>query len=104
VSITYTWAFPQFDVAPAEDGLSEVVRVIHWRLRAADGAFQAETYGTTALGPPNPSAFIPYDEITESWAISAVSSDVDVPELELNLAGEIEQQKNPSVVPMRPPF
>ena len=31
---TYTWSFPQFDTAPSEDGLTNVVKTIHWRLDA----------------------------------------------------------------------
>ena len=31
MSIVYTWSFPQFEVAPSEDGLTNVVSVIHWR-------------------------------------------------------------------------
>lgn len=104
MSTTYAWSFPQFEVAPSEDGLTDVVRIIHWRLCALDGEFKAATYGTTALGAPNPNAFTPYADITAEWAIDAVSADVNVVELEAALAGEIAQQKSPSVVPMQPPF
>ena len=104
MSVAYTWSFPQFEVAPSEDGLTDVVSVINWQLSALDGIYNAGAYGTVALGPPNPAAFTPYDEITEQWAIDAVSMYVDVPELEASLASQIAKSKNPPTVPMAPPF
>ena len=38
---TYTWSFPQFEVAPSTDGLTDIVRVIHWRVDGFDGTFSA---------------------------------------------------------------
>jgi hypothetical protein len=104
MSITYTWSFPQFEVAPSEDGLTNVVSVIHWRLDAMDGTFSAGAYGTVALGAPDPAAFTPYDQITEQWAIDAVSANIDLPAVEAALTGEINKKKNPPTVPMVPPF
>lgn len=104
MSVTYTWSFPQFEVAPSEDGLADVVCVIHWRLDAIDGSYNAGAYGSVGLGAPNPAAFTPYDQITEQWAIDAVSACIDVPAVEAALAGEINKKMNPPTVPMVPPF
>ena len=104
MSIAYVWTFPQFEVAPSADGLTDVVSVIHWRLDAMDGNFSAGAYGSVALGAPNPDAFTPYDQITEQWAIDAVSSIIDLPAVEAALAGEINKKMNPATVPMAPPF
>lgn len=104
MAIVYTWNFPQFDVAKSEDGLTDVVKTIHWRYDAVDGDYTSGAYGTVACGTPNPVDFIPYDQLTEQWAIDAVSASIDVPELQVSLARQIEDQKNPPVVPMQPPF
>ncbi len=104
MSIVYTWSFPQFEVAPSEDGLTNVVSVIHWRLDALDGIYSAGAYGTVALGAPDPAAFTPYDQITEQWAIDAVSANIDLPVVESALTGEIAKKQNPPTVPMAPPF
>lgn len=100
----YTWSFPQFDVAPSEDGLSQVVKTIHWCLDAIDGGVQAGAYGAVALGDPNPDDFTPYADITEQWAIDQTSALIDLPQVQAALEGEIAKKKNPSVVPMAPPF
>lgn len=104
MAIVYTWSFPQFDVVPSEDGLTDVVQTIHWRYTAVDGSYEASAYGTVGLGAPNPTDFIPYANLTEQWAIDAVSASVDVPAMEAALAQQIEDQINPPIVPMAPPF
>jgi hypothetical protein len=102
--ITYTWTFPQFEVAPSEDGLTDVVCVINWRLDAMDGEYSAGAYGTATLSAPDPASFTPYAVITEQWAIDAVSACIDVPAVKMALAGEINKKMNPPTVPMVPPF
>jgi hypothetical protein len=104
MAIAYSWTFPQFDVAPSEDGLSQVVKTIHWRLDAIDGGVQAGAYGSVALGQPSPENFTPYADITEQWAIDQTSGLINLPEIEAALAGEIAKKKNPPVVPSIPPF
>lgn len=104
MGIAYSWTFPQFDVAPSEGGLSEVVKTIHWRLDAIDAGVAAGAYGTVALGEPSPDNFTPYADITEQWAIDQTSALIDLPKIEAALAGEIAKKKNPPVVPMTPPF
>lgn len=104
MSITYTWSFPQFEVAPSEDGLTNVVSVIHWRVNGFDGTFSAGAYGTVALGAPNPAAFTPYADITEQWAIDAVTANIDFAAIESAIAGEINKKHNPPTVSMSPPF
>lgn len=104
MATAYSWTFPQFDVAPSEDGLSQVVKVIHWRLDAIDGGVTAGAYGTVALGEPDPDNFVPYADITEQWAIDQTSALIDLPQVQAALAGEIAKKKNPPTVPEVPPF
>ena len=104
MAIVYTWSFPQFDVVPSEDGLTDVVQTIHWTYTAVDGDHTAGAYGTVGLGAPNPTDFIPYANLTEQWTIDAVSASVDVPAMQASLAQQIADQINPPVVPMAPPF
>jgi hypothetical protein len=101
---TFTWSFPQFDVAKAEDGLTDVVKTIHWRYDAVDGDYSAGSYGTVGVGAPNPTDFIPFASLTEAWAIAAVSESVDVPAMNTSLEAQIATAKNPPIVPMNAPF
>lgn len=102
--VVETWSFPQFEVAKSEDGLTNVVKVIHWRFDMANGQYSAWAYGSVALTAPDPASFIPYEDITEAWAIEAASSKLNMGEIRAALDGEIEKKKNPAVVSMKPPF
>jgi hypothetical protein len=104
MSITYTWSFPQFDVAKAEDGLTDVVKTIHWRYDATDGKVSCGCYGTVALDAPNPSDFTPYSALTADWCIAACSDKLDMTEINQKLEDQIALLNNPPVVPMVPPF
>lgn len=104
MAIEYKWTFPQFDVVKSEDGLTDVVKTIHWRYDAVDGEHSAGAYGTIGLGDPNPQDFIPYSQLTEQWAIDAVSQVVNMDEVRAALDKAIADQINPPIVPMAPPF
>jgi hypothetical protein len=104
MTIEYTWEFSQFERAPSEDGLINVVKAIHWRLNAEQDGYRSSVYGSVPLGPPNPDDYIAYEDITKQWAINVVSAIIDVPATESLLADQIESQKNPPVVPAPPPF
>jgi len=99
---TYTWTFPQFDVAKAEDGLTDVVKTIHWRYDAVDGDHSAGAYGSAGLPAADSANFVPFANITEAWAIAAV--DVDVAAMQATLDAQIAAAKNPPVVQMTAPF
>ena len=104
MTVTYNWTFPSFTTARLENDLSDVVKIIHWRLWGGDGTFGAETYGTTTLGAPDPANFIELSEITEDWAINRVEASVDLVALKANLASQLEAQHNPPTVTGPPPF
>lgn len=101
---TYAWTFPQFDVAKSEDGLTDVVKTIHWRYDGVDGDYSAGAYGTVGLGAPNSTDFIPFANLTEAWAIAAVSESLDVPAMDASLEAQIAVLKDPPVVSMQAPF
>lgn len=102
--VTYQWEFSTFERAPLVGELVDVVKTIHWRLNATDGAYRASIYGTVVLPDPDPDNFTAYEDITKQWAIDATSSALDVAALELSLSSEIERQKNPPIVSAPPPF
>jgi hypothetical protein len=104
MSVTYTWEFGSFEKAPSENGLADVVKVIHWRLYAKEDQYTVSVYGAVNLDPPNQDNFVAYEDITKQWAIDAVSSKLDIAALELSLAGEIERHRNPPIVSAPPPF
>lgn len=107
MATVYTWSFPQLDVVPSEDGLTDVVQTIHWRLTAVDGQYSAGAYGTVTVGPPNPQSFILYQQLTEAevqqWTVDTLGQEqVDL--MMANIQTQIDNQINPPIVPMNPPW
>ena len=108
---TYTWDFPTLDTAPSEDGLSDVIKTIHWRITAvsdsetdADGnAISASAYGTASpeLDPDN---FVAFDSITKDWCKAKVLESLGQTEAELqaNLDTQIDNIINPPMVSKTP--
>lgn len=107
-NLTYSWAFPQIDVAPSLDGLSDVVTSVHWRLIGTRGADTAENYGTVTLPPPVVSAgFIPLASVTEAQAQAWVEGSLGeerVAALKVAILAALDEKASPSVVAMAPPW
>jgi len=104
MAISYTWSFPQFDAANSEDGFVDVVKTIHWRLDGVDGEYSAGTHGPVELGDPEAGSFINFDDLTEQWAIDAVSGQLDLVAAKNAIDSQIEAQRNPPIVAKKPPF
>ena len=104
MSTTFNWQFESFERAPLVGDLVDVVRVIHWRLNAADADYRTSAYGTATLPDPDEDNFTDFDDITKQWAIDAVSSVIDVPAIEASLEAQIGNMKAPSVISTLPPF
>lgn len=104
MAITYSWIISQLECVPEQDGLTNVVKVVHWRMRGVEGEHVAEVYGSVALpGPGQP--FVDYADLTQAqvagWVESALSAD-QVQQCCDNIATQIAALANPPVV--RPPL
>lgn len=97
-SISYEWVIAQLDCAPSEDGLTNVVKTVHWRLQASEGTYAAECYGSVGLDSPEPGKFTDYDTLSKANVVAWLEAKLDVQQLKDGLANQIEQQKNPPIV------
>lgn len=95
--ITYTWVIAQLDCAPQEDNLENVVKIIHWRYQATDGTHTADCYGSIGVGAVDPDDFTPYAELTKDQVVAWLEAQLDVDELERNLATQLAMLANPPV-------
>ena len=96
-AITYTWIIAQLDCAPSEDGLSDVVKTIHWRYQATADADTADCYGTCTVGDVDPDSFTPYAKLTQKQIIGWLESSLDVDKLQENLKTQLEHMANPPI-------
>lgn len=100
-AITYTWIIEQIQTVPSENGLTDVIKDIHWRVNAlAADNISATSYGSTGLESPDPEDFVSYPNLTESTVIGWLQTTLGeetVTNIQTNLAGEIELKRNPPV-------
>ncbi len=104
MSITYTWNVNTMDTAPSEDGLANVVKVVHWRLSATDGTHTAETYSTVSLDAPAAGSFTAFESLTEAQVIAWVESKIDVAATKSSLDAQLASLANPPIVVKQGPW
>lgn len=103
--ITYTWSILQLDCAPSENGLTNVVKVIHWSLTGQDeNGISASIKNSYPLPEPNPEQFTDYSTLTEETVIGWLQSNLDIGYLQKKLADEIASQYNPPITPLPLPW
>lgn len=107
MAVTYTWVFDPLDVKLSEDGLTNVVYNVNWRLIGTDGTFSDEVYGVVGVPAPSPAAFTPYDQLTQSmvqgWVVNALGTE-QVASYEKSIAAQIALQQNPVDASLSPPW
>jgi hypothetical protein len=113
MTTTYTWSFPHLEVAPSVDGLTNVVKVVHWRITATDDGHSAEAYGSVSLSDPDPDTFTAFDtltkEIVQGWVEAAINGQSEgevsvVDQMKTSLTEQIARAKAPPVVTMPAPW
>jgi hypothetical protein len=103
--ITYTWGISRLDCAPAENGLTNIVKVIHWGLTGVDeNGISASMSNSYPLPSPSPEAFTDYSTLTQETVISWLEGNLDVGYLQTYLANEIASKYNPPITPLPLPW
>ena len=92
------------DTAPSEDGLTDVVKTVHWRYEGKDGEYAAEVYGAMACATPSETDFTAYEDLTYEQVCEWLVAGNNVEAMDLNLATQIENLKNPPIVNLPLPF
>ena len=112
--ITFNWTIPSVERKTSLDGLSDVIKTVHWRYRGTDkDGVTAETYGSLSLEDPNPEDFTPWDEVTSTdvigWLESIMSKKLPVEEgedpkptqleqIQANIISQIDLIKKPQTI------
>jgi hypothetical protein len=103
--ITYTWGILQLDCAPSENGLTDVVKIIHWGLTGIDeNGTTASMSNSYPLPSPTPESFTDYSTLTEETVIGWLEGNLDVGYLQTYLANEIATKYNPPITPLPLPW
>jgi len=113
MAIQFSIVIHQAPVALSQDGLTDVVKSVSWsRLAQQEVEINGETTiftagypGITQLGAPNPAAFIPYNQITETEILQWINDAVgDWTQIDAGLTASLQTQINPPVVNLPLPW
>jgi hypothetical protein len=104
MAVTFEWIIVQLDTKPQEDGLQDVVSVVHWRRKATDDTYTAESYGTMACATPSSTDFTAYPDLTQSQVESWLDEGLDVFTIDNGLVNAIDAEKNPPIVVLPLPW
>ena len=100
----YTWTISSMETAPSEDGLTDVVKTIHWRYKGVDGDYQAEVYSSYSCPSPSSTDFTAYEDLTEADVIGWLEAGIDVDSMKASIDSQIEGLKNPPIVTLPLPW
>jgi hypothetical protein len=98
------WLISQLDTAPSEDGLTDVVKTVHYRYQGQDAEYFAEVYGTMGCATPSSTDFTAYDDLTYEQVCAWLVAGLDVDAMDSNLLAQIENLKNPPIVNLPLPW
>ena len=101
---TKNWVINQLDTAPSEDGLTDVVKVIHWNRTAQDGEIKVSNYGTMGCQTPSETDFTAYPDLTYEQVCSWLDAGLPVEAIDLGLDAQIENIINPPIIVLPLPF
>lgn len=104
----YKWVISAMDSAPSADGLTDVVKTVHWRRSAelvyGENTYYGDVYGALGCAAPDPMAFVPYSELTFDEVCAWLEAGLDVEALDASLDAQIENQINPPIVQLPLPW
>ena len=89
---------------PQEGNLLDIVQTVHWTREATQGDIKVSVYGSMACQTPSETDFTAYPDLTYEQVCSWLDAGLDVPALDANLDGQIENIINPPVITLPLPF
>tara|TARA_R110000851_G_scaffold325295_1_gene493163 strand:- start:96 stop:431 length:336 start_codon:yes stop_codon:yes gene_type:complete len=102
MTATNTWTIAQTDFVLSEDGLTNVINVIHWAVNAeqteGEVTYNASSYGTQSV-TFDPDNFTDYSDVTEANCIAwvkAAMGEEQVTALETGLKANIDLEITPT--------
>lgn len=108
MSTTYQWVINELSTAPSEDGLTDVVKVVHYT-RTAEQYVGGEpilvsSYGTMGCQTPSSTDFTAYPDLTYEQVCGWLDLGLDVPAIDLGLDQQIENIINPPIIVLPLPW
>lgn len=96
--INYEWVKPTLERKLIDGTLENVIQTVHWRYKGTEGDISADVYGALSLPAPDAENFIEWEDMTNAEVYGWLESILDVEQLETQIAGQIEEIKNPKII------
>lgn len=90
--INYKWIISGLETSPQEGSLTDVVKTIHWRLKADQEGSSVDVYDSLNMNTVDEENFVAFEDLTEEQVISWLESSLDVESLKQNLQQQLENQ------------
>ena len=94
----FNWTVSAMDYTVSQDGHTNVVNTVHWRVSKTDGDHSGSSYGTVGLEAPS-GTFVEWDDITEDIAVGwakAALGDEQVSSIEVAIDAQIAELVTPT--------
>ena len=102
--INFKWNVNPMDCVIDEDGLTNVVQTVHWRLTGTDeNEVSSDIYGAQSFPKPEAEGYIPFEQLTEEIVVGWLESVLDVPAMEKQIEAAIYLINNPVMVQLSLP-
>ena len=104
----YNWVINQMDTKPQEDGLMDVVVVVHWTRTAEEFVggepINVSSYGTMGCGTPSATDFTAYPDLTYEQVCGWLDAGLDKTAIDLGLQQQIDNIINPPIIVLPLPW
>jgi hypothetical protein len=108
MATTYQWVINQMETKPKDDGLTDVVVVVHWTRTAetfcGGEPINVSSYGTMGCETPSSIDFTAYPDLTYEQVCSWLDNGLDVTAIDKGLDQQIENIINPPIVVLPLPW
>ena len=94
----FSWTVSAMDYTVSQDGHTNVVNTVHWRVSKTDGDNSGSSYGTVGLEAPS-GEFVEWADITEATAVGwakAALGDEQVAATEAAIDAQIAELATPT--------
>ena len=94
----FNWTVSAMDYTVSQDGHTNVVNTVHWRVSKEDGDNSGSSYGAVGLEAPS-GTFVEWDDITEEIAVGwakAALGDEQVAATEAAIDAQIAELATPT--------
>jgi hypothetical protein len=94
----FNWTVSAMDYTVSQDGHTNVVNTVHWRVSKEDGDNSGSSYGTVGLEAPSGS-FVEWADVTEEMAVGwakAAMGDEQVAATKAAIDAQIAEQATPT--------